>query len=136
MSPRKKSEIFIPTKHFDCNQLWRIQKSNCFNNHFKLSPHQLPHSYTFSRVINRIMASGDVSPPKLPKNIDSVRNLVEEKPNTTISEVSTAMNLFTGTVWKILRKTLRKYPYKPKTIQSFTDQHKLCRVQFCNWILQ
>ena len=33
-------------------------------------------------------------------------------------------------------KTLRKYTYKSKTIQSLTDQHKLCRVQFCNWILQ
>ena len=28
--PRKKSEIFTPTKHLDRNQLWRIQKSNCF----------------------------------------------------------------------------------------------------------
>ena len=111
--------------------------------HFKLSQRQLPHSYALSRVINRIMASGDVSPSKLlssPKhnyeeNIDTVRNMVEENPNSSISEVSTAMNLCTGTVWMILRKALRKYSYKPKTVQSLTDQHKLCRVQFCNWIL-
>ena len=54
-----------------------------FREHFKLSPPQLPHSYAFSRVINRFMACGDVSPSKLPglprtkiieENIDTVRN--------------------------------------------------------------
>ena len=30
MLPRKKSDISTPTKHLDCNQLWRIQKFNCF----------------------------------------------------------------------------------------------------------
>ena len=47
--------------------------------------------------------------------------------------MSTAMNLSTGTVWKITKKTLRKYSYKPNTVQSFTDQHKLCRVIFAIW---
>ena len=28
---KKKSDIFTPTKHLHCNQLWRIHKSNCFN---------------------------------------------------------------------------------------------------------
>ena len=91
------------------------------------------------------MASSDVSPSKLPgpprpkiieKKIETVRNLVEEKPNSSISEVLTAINLSTGTVLKILWKTLIKYPYIPKTVQSLTDQLKLCRVQFYNWILQ
>ena len=86
------------------------------------------------------MASDDVSlsilsgPPRtkiIEENIDTVRNLVEEKPNSSISEVSTAMNMSPGTMWKIFRKTLRKYPYKLKTVQSFTDQHKQCRVEFC-----
>ena len=79
------------------------------------------------------MASSDVSPSKLPdpprtkiidENIDLVRNLVEEKPNSSISEVSTAnsaMNLSTSTVWNILRKTLRRYPYEHKTVESLTD---------------
>ena len=80
----------------------------------------VPHNYAFSRVIDRFMASGDVFPTKLTgpprtkiieENIDRVGNLVEEKPDFSFSEVSTAMNLSTGIlcVWKILRKTLRKY---------------------------
>ena len=70
------------------------------------------------------------------ENIDTARNLVEEKSNSSISEVSTSINLFTGTVWKILRKILRKYPYKHKTVQCLTDHHKPCWVQFYDWILQ
>ena len=75
------------------------------------------------------MASGDVSPSKLPgppktkiteENIDTVGNLVEEKPNSSISEVLTTMNVSTGTLSKSLRKTLRKYLYKPKPVQCFT----------------
>ena len=62
--------------------------------HFKLSPRQLPHSYAFFRVINRFMVSGDISPSSLPgpprskiidENIDTIRNMVEEKPNSSIS---------------------------------------------------
>ena len=58
-----------------------------FREHFKLSPRQLPRSYAFSRVINKFMPSGDVSPSKLPgplrtkiieENINTVRILVEE----------------------------------------------------------
>ena len=79
------------------------------------------------------------SPSKLPgllrtkiikENIDIVRNLVEVKPNSSIFKVSTAMNLSMGRVWNISRKTLIKYPYKPKTLRSLTDQHKRSRVHF------
>ena len=30
MPPRKKSDIFTATKHLNCNELWRIQKFDCF----------------------------------------------------------------------------------------------------------
>ena len=59
-----------------------------------MSPRQLPRSYAFSRVVNRFMASGDVSPSKLPglprtkiieENIVAKGNLVEEKPDISIS---------------------------------------------------
>ena len=65
-----------------------------FRKHFKLSPRRLPLSYAFSRVINRYMASSDVSPSKfrgpsrteiVKENIDRVRNFVKEKPNSSFS---------------------------------------------------
>ena len=65
-----------------------------FRKYFKLSARQLPHSYFFSWVINECMASAGVSPSKplgplrtkiIEKNIDTVKNLVEENPNSSIS---------------------------------------------------
>ena len=85
------------------------------------------------------MASDEVSLSKLPgplqtkiieENIDTVRNLIKEKPNLSIFEVSTAMKMSMCTVWKIFRTTLRNFLYKPKTVH-LTNQHKLCKVQFC-----
>ena len=69
--------------------------------HFRLTPRQLPHSYSFSRVINRFMSSGDVSPSKLSgpprtkiieENINTVKNLVKEEPNSFISFPSPTSN--------------------------------------------
>ena len=149
MPPRKnqtfshQQNIRIVTKYGEFKSPIALRRE--FRKHFKLSPRNFPRSDPFSRVINRFMASSDFSPSNLPgpprtkiieENIDTVRNMVDKKSNFSISEVSTAMNLFTGTVLKILRKTLRKYTYNPKTVQRFTDEHKLCRIQFCNLILQ
>ena len=90
MPPRKnhtfshKQYIWIVTNYMenlkvqtllDCNS---ASTSNCH-------PRHLPHSSAFSRVINRLMASVDVSPSKFPgspepklleKHIGAVRNLV------------------------------------------------------------
>ena len=66
-----------------------------------MSPRQLPNSNAFPWVINRFMASGDVSHSKLPglprnkiieENIDTLRNLVEVKPNFSISLQTPASN--------------------------------------------
>ena len=99
MPPRKK-DIFTLTKHLDCNQLRKIQKSDCFKNGIpqtlQIVTMSASLSYAF-RGINRFMASDDVSPSKLTgpprtkiveENIDTVRNLVEEKPNSSISNPS------------------------------------------------
>ena len=98
MPPRKKSDIFTPAKICIVTNCREFKNPTAlrreFRKHFKLSPRQLPHSYAFSRFINRFMASGDVSPSKLPgpprtkiieENINTVRNLVEETPNSSTS---------------------------------------------------
>ena len=64
-----------------------------FWKHFKLSPRQLPHSYVFSRVISRFMASGDVSFQAFMSSPNQKyrwkhqynKNLVEEEPIFSIS---------------------------------------------------
>ena len=43
MHPRKGSDIFTPTKHFNCSQLWRFQKfDSCFVELKKNPPNSLP----------------------------------------------------------------------------------------------
>ena len=131
--------IYIVTNYREFKSPTALRKE--FRKHFKLSPRQLPQNYVFLRVFDRFVACCDVSPYKLPgpprtkiieENNDTVRNLVEEKLNTFISEESTAMNVSTATMWKILMKTLRKYPHKPKMILSLTAdlRSRVCRIQF------
>ena len=98
MAPRNNStfphqqNILIVTDYAEFKSPTDLRKK--FRKNFKLSPRQLPHSYALTRVINSFMASGDASHSKLPgppqtkiieENIDAVRNLVEEKPNSSIS---------------------------------------------------
>ena len=104
-----------------------------FRKNFKLSPRQLPHSYAFFRVINRFMTSGDVylsklaGPPRtkfIEENIDTVRNLVEEKSNSSISDVSTPMNLSMCTV-EDFEEDVERISI---SVLRLTDQHRVCRV--------
>ena len=90
---QKKSDIFTPTKHSDCIKLWRIQKSYWFDKGISQAFQIVATSTSSqlrvlqSRVNNRFITSGDVSPPMLPnlprtkiieENIDTVTNLIEE----------------------------------------------------------
>ena len=90
MHPRKnqtfshRQDIWTVTNYGEFKNPTTLRR--IFLKHFKLPPRQLPLSNAFSRVINRFMASGDVSPSKLQdpplikiieENIDTVRNRVE-----------------------------------------------------------
>ena len=44
------------------------------------------------------------------------------------------MNMSTHTVWLILRKKLKMFPYKPKKIQPLTQAHRNQRVTFSDWL--
>ena len=82
MLPRKKSDIFttkqniwIVTNYGEFKSSTALRRE--FRKQFKLSPRQLPHSYAFFRVINRFIASDDVSSSKLlgPPRINSRANI-------------------------------------------------------------
>ena len=98
MPPRKnqifshQQNVWIVTNYGEFKSPTALRRE--FQKHFKLSPRLLHHSYALSRVINKFMTSSDVFPSKLPgpprteiteENIDTVRNLVEEKPNSANS---------------------------------------------------
>ena len=90
-------KIESAVKSFSSGKITSPECVHSFRSLRNLSPRQLPHSFAFSRVISRFMASGDVSLSKIPcsprtniieENIDTVRNLVEEKPNSFNSRAS------------------------------------------------
>ena len=69
--PRRKNLSFLHQQNIWIVTNYREFKSPTalrreFRKDLKLSPRQLPHSYAFSRVINRFIAPYDVSPSKLP----------------------------------------------------------------------
>ena len=88
---QKKSDILtsdIVTNYGEFESATALRRE--FRKHFKLSPSQLPRSYAFSRVVNRFMAfrlPGPLRTKIIEANINTVRNQVEEKPNSSISEL-------------------------------------------------
>ena len=69
-------------------------------------------------------------PPK-PEVVQQVRDLLERyrKYKKTVSMLSIAkkLSLSATTVWRIARKQLKWYPYKPHTTVKLTDQNKAAR---------
>ena len=39
-----------------------------------------------------------------------------------------------ATAWRILRKRLKWYPYKPHKVVDLTDEHRAGRKEFCEWM--
>ena len=60
---------------------------------------------------------------------------MEGDPTTSFRKISSEMHLGIATVWRILRKDLKMYPYKPKNVQPLTEAHKAGRLEFSRWLL-
>lgn len=134
-------ESWIIFQYAKLNSLTSIRRE--FRTHFNVSPFKIPRLPAFLRVIKRFQATGTVkqrSPPGRPSNlrehVADVEAVVEDVKNTSISSISSQLNISKTTVWRILRKELKFYPYTPKTVQPLTDRHKIDRSAFCNWILE
>ena len=67
--------------------------------------------------------------------IERIRQLVSNDDSLSIAEISIEVEASQTTVWKILRKHLHLYPYKPHNVVPLTDAHKANRVEFSHWIL-
>ena len=63
-----------------------------------------------------------------------VRELIDNNPSISIRNLLVLLDMSILTVWRILRKELKMFPYKPKNIQHLTQVHKDGRIAFCRWI--
>ena len=105
-----------------------------FRLHFKLCPFHVPKSYAFYRLVKRFEdTDGQTSITQ--EDINAVRDLLEAQggQTTSVRDLAYALTMSTGKVWKVLRKELKLFPYKPKTVQPLTERHKEDRVKACKF---
>ena len=98
----------------------------------------------FSRLVDRFLLTGSVHQKKpqgrkiskaTEDNCASIRDMVERNLGISIMQISGEMELCYKTVWIILRKELKMYPYKPKNTKPLIPGDRLQRFKFCDVIL-
>ena len=101
---------------------------------------RIPKLRAFARVIDRFKKNGSVHSQSnggrnvtvmTEENIERVRVLVDKDISLTIAEISRQTGLATTIVWRIMRKKLKLYAYKPhevipRSLENMED--------FCTWL--
>ena len=67
--------------------------------------------------------SPDRSPPT-EQEINSVKAFMQQKKRVRIRDAARYLEMSIGKVWKILGVHLKWFPYKPKIVQTLTEDHK------------
>ena len=67
---------------------------------------------------------------------DFVDSKVLMKQSVSVTDIGKALQISPSTAWRILRKRLGWYPYKPRTVVPLSNRHKEARVTFCTWLLE
>ena len=118
----------------------KIRRS--FRVFFKTGRHDSPSDTQIRRVIGRFKKQGTVGvgkstgrPRKSNEKIPVIDNAVKEIPSSSISSLASTTDTSKTTTWRILRKDLGMFPYKPKLVQALTPAHKESRDVFCTWLL-
>ena len=118
-----------------------------FRVHYKLQYKQVPRYEAFKRLVTRFMTShGQVRPavsegrpPISEETVTMVKEYMlpyqQRKEVVSLSTVANSLGLSYTTVWRVVRKRLGWYPYKPRKTVPLTEVHKAARVDFCNWLL-
>ena len=116
-----------------------------FRIEYKIDKKKIPSQKQFTRVHNRFLAAGSVGQQKpggrpvsktTEENIALVKEMVVNNPRMSIRDISKEVDMSYKTTWKIMRKELSLYPYKPKKVQPLTQAHKNQRIAFSDWISQ
>ena len=119
-----------------------------FRLHFMISPSKIPHISAFRRLVARFSGTGDVSPKsKTGGRPDITDEMVEDvkdfllpyttsKKSVSLNTLAISLGISYTTAWRIVRKRLGWYPYKPRNVVPLTERHKVDRVVLCDWLLE
>ena len=101
-------------------------------------PREVPAIRSFKTVIDRFSKTGSTLPMKDPgpqktarleENISRVRTVINENKSLSVRQIAIKLDLSIKTVWQILRKDIKFYPYKSKTVNKLSDDHKKANVR-------
>ena len=120
-----------------------------FRLHYGLSPRKVPSIEAFKRLVKRfITTDGELrgkqiggAPTIINEDlVNAVKDFVDSKvlmkQSVSVTGIGKALQISPSTAWRILRKRLGWYPYKPRTVVPLSNRHKEARVTFCNWLLE
>ena len=111
---------------------------------YYLRPNQVPSYKQFRRVVTRFQATITTADGKSPgrpisakteENIEIIRDLINDDMTLSIRKICSIVMLAFGSVWTILRKNLKLYPYRCHNTIPLTDVHRETCVDFCEWLL-
>ena len=106
---------------------------------------RIPNVRRFSRLIQRFKDTGSTVKGKssgrkaetmTEENIERIRQMIEDDNSLSINRIARDVGIDRKTVWLILRKKLKEYPYKPHNFLDLNDRKKEGRVEFCSWVLE
>ena len=69
-------------------------------------------------------------------NVAEVKQHFELNPHSSVRICSNHIGISPTSTWRILRKNLKLYPYRPSKVQILTEEHKTQRKAFCEWLLE
>ena len=119
-----------------------------FRQKFGVHPRNVPGDRTFKQLIDRFTVNkrdvntSDVKtgrPPCPDNTVQAVKDFLDPflSKNETVSlrRVASELQLSLATVWRIVRRRLHLYPYKPRLVVPLSAAHRTDRREFCKWLI-
>lgn len=118
-----------------------------FRTKFHVAPRKIPSVVAFQRIIGRFHSTLGHVRPAVPKGrppiseetVDAVRQylapFVERKEAVSLRLIAESLHISISTVWRVLRKRLHWYPYKPHAVVPLGFKHRSERREFSEWLL-
>jgi len=66
-------------------------------------------------------------------NKEQVQTAMENSPMRSLRKQHQALNISYGSLWRIARQELKKFPYRIQVKQPLSDQDKARPVNMCDW---
>lgn len=119
-----------------------------FRSKFKVDPRNVPSIVAFERLVERFFSTPGHVRPALPTGrsplseeiVQRVREhlspFVERGESVSLRKAADYLHLSYSTVWRVVRKRLGWYPYRPRCVVSLSEEHKKARKEFCTWLLR